>query len=175
MPVEIKFKYVNGLRKRLTWQDVPGDYRFGLYIVQSETNPTLFRVGAGGVGSSTTSTLAQRLKAHTTGKAKPSGNPTERYKLWKIIWFATLKEVDKQATLLAELALMSECARRYCFVHASIFHYDAADTARVVSFARSNHSLIREIARFQSAKLGALPLDLQQVRGVEPTDAGALA
>ena len=114
MPVEIKFKYVDDLKRRLTWQDIPEGVRCGLYIVQSEKNPSLFRVGAGGVGSSATSTLWQRVKAHTTGTAKASGNPTERHKLWKLIWFATLGDADKQATLLAEIALVAELAKKFC-------------------------------------------------------------
>lgn len=70
---------------------------------------------------------------------------------------------------------MAEAAKKYCFVHASIFHCDDTDPAKIVTFAKPHHNLIREVAKFQMAKLGTLPPDLLKLRRGEPTDVGFLS
>jgi len=156
----ICIEHISHDREQIKWSELPLDMRHGLYIVQSTKRHDLFRIGAGGVGASETSTLRMRTKAHTEGKASDN-NPTTQFKLWSIIWIAIFPSCDKQTTLLAEVALIAKYAHIYAFVHESIFYVTRGDDdiERVIEVANKCKPSLEEIIKFQTTTRSSLPKD----------------
>lgn len=160
----IHIMHINHTMEEIDWTKLRSDVRHGLYIVQSTRRRELFRIGAGGVGASATSTLGERVKAHTTGE--PSDiNPTMQFKRWRVIWVALFPSCDKQTTLLAEISLMSTFAMLYVFVHESIFYAEDGDGAVETAIQTANKckASLSRLIKFQTAGRYNLPSDLKDI------------
>ena len=171
MRERVQVEHVGDNRRTVGIDEIPRDVRFGLYIVQSESMPQLFRVGAGGVGTGK-ATLYDRLKTHLTGKPDNSDpkNLTKVYRTWRIIWSAAIRDCDRLPVLLGECALTARLAAEYSFVHNSIFHDADKDVGRVVGIAQQTMPAVLRVIDFQMQARKALPEPFRSVDASAPDD-----
>lgn len=127
------------------------DHPYGVYIVQSETNPDLFRVGASGMRAP----IWRRLNTHKGGPPRDRKNPpnwTELNRPWKLLWVAQLVTTEA-GVLCAEHYLHGVLAAHYPFVSESGFRAGVGQAQEVVRVAEESCEQLGAIVRVQTGAL----------------------
>lgn len=127
------------------------DHPYGVYIVQSETSPYLFRVGASGMRAP----IWTRLNTHKGGPARDRKNPpnwTELNRPWKLLWVAQLVTTET-GVLCDEHYLQGLLAAQYPFVSESGFRAGAGQAREVVRIAEGSCEKLRAIVQVQTEAL----------------------
>ena len=130
-----------------TWNFVKPETRFGVYVVQSEKNLSLYRVGSVGINSEKTR-LISRLKLHASKASQ--GNWTVENRPWKLIWAAEIQSADDIAfgVLALEYALFAEFAKHFKVVKTSGFHATEREN-EIMQVIAQFHPIMEAIARVQ--------------------------
>lgn len=135
-----------------TLHTLPRTSPWGIYIVQSRTNPELFRIGASGLKAP----VWTRLNCHGGGPPRERKNPpnwTELNRPWQIVWVAHLESATETGVLSAEHYLCGHFAQRYPFVSESGFKADPSDGPAIADTAEATISNIIDIIRVQTEPL----------------------
>ena len=121
---------------------------WGIYVVQSCTDPRLFRIGASGLKAP----IWMRLDCHKGGPPKERKNPpnwTELNRPWQIVWLAHLQSATEAGVLSAEHYLCGYFAQRYPFVSESGFRAEGAEATAIGDLAEETVPVIENIIRVQ--------------------------
>ncbi len=149
MPDRMKIHYVKPGRPEVIKTDIAKDTRYGLYIVQSESRPDFFRIGATGIHDKGT----MRGRLFTTYQRKPSEkNWTTRNLKWKILWVAEIQAGTQFSTVAAEYVIFSHFVRLFSFVDYSGFCSTPEVASMIVDEVRSLEAELEKVIAFQINK-----------------------
>ncbi|HEX8555447.1 MAG TPA: hypothetical protein VF695_12125 [Sphingomonas sp.] len=114
----------------------------GLYLLQSVTKTTLFRLGE-------TRNLSSRKGSHESGspkrKCKEAPDWTQVHRPWEFIWALSLPHATELARRMCAHHLYSAYVRHYQFVDRSGFEAPAESVSRLVEIAEQQLPVFAEI------------------------------
>ena len=152
MPHEFKFHSVSHDKPKITRTDIGKDTRYGLYLLRSEFQKDLFRIGATGVHNK--GSMRYRLFV-TYQTARREANWTTRNLKWTPLWAAEVVNGTQFSTVAAEYVIFSHFARHFAFVDHSGFRATFGESESIIGRARALEVEIREIVAFQIASTKA--------------------
>lgn len=120
------------------------DTRFGAYLLQSDSYPSMFRIGIAGARNK--GTFVGRLQTHR--RTPNDDNWTCRHRRWTALWTAEMQGGSQLCAQLAEHVLYAAFARRYRFVNDSGIETAAGGPA-LVAVANDTINAIVSIMRIQ--------------------------
>ncbi len=115
--------------------------RYGLYVLQSMKDGTVFRIGASGVNGK--GDLAGRFKTHRA-RAIPDGLWTNRHRPWRPIWAVEFRDGDRALTGAAERILYVNLIHHFKAVDVSGFMASPGDVGMIRNLGDASAQLLAE-------------------------------